>query len=134
MSPDDLEQQLQRRSLKAVPPEWRAQILSTAYEERAEGADRQSTAAWHWLPRTLGWRALAAVWVLIASLHFANQAAERSSHTVALSTGDWGKHWREERLLLAEITDSKPAPPSVPAPPKPRSSSRTSATSGISPA
>jgi len=69
---DDFEQFLKNQPLRAVPPEWRGEILAAA----AKGGRKETTVSgwrgWLW-PSPYAWGALAAVWVVILGLNIASQ-------------------------------------------------------------
>jgi hypothetical protein len=110
MTPDDLERQLQRRTLKTLSPDWRAEILSAAYVARAESvAPEPARRAW-WLRHGAGWPALAAVWMVIAILHFANTESDPKAPVAAVSSEALDQHWREEQRWLVELTPPLTAP------------------------
>ena len=92
---DDFEQNLQRQSLRQVPPEWRAEILAAAHDAqvvrqtphithrswRSTINHQLSTLLW---PHPKAWAGLAAVWVFILVLNFSMRdkspaLAEKSS-------------------------------------------------------
>ncbi|MFA5192881.1 MAG: hypothetical protein WC740_19395 [Verrucomicrobiia bacterium] len=86
MSNDDFEKKLERQPMRAVPAEWRGQILreaaAAASDNRSSVQSRRrsetvATVWWHeWLwPRPMAWASLAAAWVIIAMLHAATPAA-----------------------------------------------------------
>src|SRR5207249_3570026 len=76
MNTDDFEKQLQRQPLRAVPPEWREQILSAAprqldYVPRIKPYQLRRS----WLreilwPSPTAWAGLAAAWIVIFALQF----------------------------------------------------------------
>jgi hypothetical protein len=75
MNSNDFEKKLERQPMRAVPAEWRAQIL-----REARLAATPEPPAWQaWIrellwPRPLAWASLAAAWVLIAVLRAATPA------------------------------------------------------------
>jgi len=75
MSTDDFEKKLERQPMRAVPPEWRAQILREA--RLAATPEPAPWLAWWrellW-PRPVAWGSLAAAWVVIAALYLATPA------------------------------------------------------------
>ena len=129
MTPDNFEERLSRRTPRTLPAEWRAEILSAAFAEQAEPAPSEQPRRSHWTVGDLQWPALAAVWVIIATIHFTTAKPEQNPHIAAASPEAWNRYWREERRLIAELIEP-PIP--QPAPPEPvilgpRSGSRATA-------
>jgi hypothetical protein len=115
---EQFEQRLRRQSLKKIPGEWRAEILSAA--RGAQITRHASPASWLstlnsqlstllW-PHPKAWAGLAAVWVLILVMIFsmheqtpvmAEKAAPPSPEVVA--------ELKRQQLLFAELIGSPPA-------------------------
>jgi len=107
MNSDDFEKKLERQPMRAVPAEWRAEILRKAvaavsdrrslalYKRRSETAATAWWRDWLW-PRPLAWGSLAAVWVVIAALYLATPA------TPALTAKQQTPLSREMMQCLAE--------------------------------
>lgn len=115
MNPDDIERQLQDRIMRPIPAEWRQSILSAAQVERANRIAEECPASRPWIARHAGWAALAAIWVIIAGIHVFNTVevpAVRMSRTASVE--DWAMHWREERRILAELSEPHPVQPVLP--------------------
>ncbi|MBI3851078.1 MAG: hypothetical protein HY298_12495 [Verrucomicrobia bacterium] len=79
MNDNDLEQRLQRQTLRPIPTEWRAEILSHANDAPHSSRithpsllstlnHQLSTILW---PCPKAWAGLAAVWLIILTLNFA---------------------------------------------------------------
>ncbi|MBI5819395.1 MAG: hypothetical protein HZA88_10455 [Verrucomicrobia bacterium] len=133
MSNDDFEKKLGRQPMRAVPAEWRAQILR---EATAAVSDRRSpaqceprpetaaTAWWHeWLwPRPMAWASLAAAWVIIAILHAATPAAPLVAQQPPPSR-ETMQRVAEQRRELARLLDfpAETATPQRSKPSEPRS-------------
>src|SRR5437870_6181946 len=77
MKNDDFEKQLQREPMRAIPPEWRAQILSAPARPLEHAARRTPHAARFSMLRKLlwpspyAWSGLAAAWVVVLFLNLA---------------------------------------------------------------
>ncbi len=121
MNRDDFEKRLERQPMRAVPPEWRAQILreataavpdrrNTAGKERQPGT--AATAWWRELlwPRPLAWASLAAAWVVIAILHSATPAAPTLAAQPTASSSAVLQHFAEQRRELAGLLDTATGP------------------------
>jgi hypothetical protein len=113
MKPDDFENQLQRRPLRPVPTEWRAEILEAA---RTAAFPRASLSWREWLwPSPKAWAALAAAWMLIAVLTVMDtpRRAEMAKQTARPSPEAetaLAAQRRELARLLEPYTESSPAP------------------------
>jgi hypothetical protein len=115
---EQFEQRLRRQSLKKIPGEWRAEILSAAravqITRHASPVSRLSTlnqklSTLLW-PHPKAWAGLAAVWVLILVMNFsmheqtpvmAEKAAPPSPEVVA--------ELKRQQLSFAELIGSPPA-------------------------
>lgn len=80
MNSDDFEKRLQRQPLREIPPEWREKILQGAETPRHSSSvirhsflstlnSKLSTVLW---PHPKAWAGLAALWLVIAVVHFAS--------------------------------------------------------------
>ena len=150
MNPDPFEQRLARQLLRPVPTEWRDAVLPRAGDLQspnlasaaATDGDYKSPARvfqlstfnsqlrdWLW-PCPQAWAGLAAVWVLLLAVHFADDSAPaRSAHAASrpISPAELHYAWREQQKLLAELFPPEPVSlsrprvqpvPSLPAPPR----------------
>lgn len=133
MSNDDFEKKLERQPMRAVPAEWRAQILREAAgavpdnRSSAQSKRRSESAAtvwWHeWLwPRPVAWASLAAAWVIIAGFHAATPAAPLVAHQPPPSR-ETMQRVAEQRRELARLLDfpAETATPQRSKPSEPRS-------------
>lgn len=138
MNADDFEQQLRRRPIRPLPPEWRDEILDAAVAAGQSGianpasriADYPSRVPWWrellW-PCPQAWAGLAAVWVVILALNASSSdgppvlAAKPQPPPPEIRVA-----LREQRRLLAELIG--PAPVQVEPPektlPRPRGEGR----------
>lgn len=116
MKPDDFEQKLQQQSLRQIPSEWRAEILSAAKHASRPSPrasflstfnHQLSTLLW---PHPKAWAGLAAVWILILAVNFstrdkspvmAEKAAPPSPEVVA--------ELKQQQRMLAELIGSSQA-------------------------
>jgi len=146
----DFESQLQRRPLRELPRDWRAEILAAAaplngrasrfrigsrpelgrsssfalpdYEISGLPGERVST----W-PSLRAWAALAAAWVVIFLLHFAAPDEPRLARNSPPMTLQSFAMLHEQTLMMAQLlgqpdqADAAEPPAALPAPPKPRS-------------
>ena len=127
---DEFEQQLKRQPLRAIPPEWRGEILRAA---RPQPATQNTQLPWQWLrewlwPAPEAWASLAAIWLLTLILQLAS--SQTSSVTVAADASvtkpmqELKLAFQERQRLLNEFLEwPVSAPPPEPAP-KPRSERR----------
>jgi hypothetical protein len=146
MNPDPFEHHLTRQPLRAVPAEWRAEILTRAGDLQspslasttvADGdcksparasasspiSSSPSPAPWwrEWLwPCPQAWAALAAVWVLLIALNFSTRDRSAANTVSAKALPLMPYAWREQQKLLAELFPPEPlAPPRVRVQPAP---------------
>ncbi len=137
MNADDFEERLQNQSMRQIPAEWRAEILSAAREgassaqtHRAEPVPtsfsslRAQIALLLW-PSPKAWAGLAAIWLVLAG---ANQVTlkptERLAHSGAPAAAATIAAWKEQERILAELTQPGGTPKVEalnPAKPRPRS-------------
>lgn len=80
---DDFETTLQRQPLRRIPAEWRTDILAAAEAERRQTTIASATLAsvcksrlreLFW-PAPQAWAGLAALWLVVVALNFANREA-----------------------------------------------------------
>jgi hypothetical protein len=75
MNPNDFEKRLQRQSLRPIPADWREEILAAARGPKVRASnpitfrDRLSALLW---PCPQAWAGLAAVWIFILAVCFAD--------------------------------------------------------------
>jgi hypothetical protein len=139
LDPDNFEKRLQSRPLRRIPEGWREEILS-AVHHASSAESRLKPAASHSLqPRThwraklsrilsglettlwpgpRAWASLAAAWLVILAINFANGERE---HSVAkrnpLPASEVMLALQEQERVLAELLGTGETPP--PAPPRP---------------
>jgi hypothetical protein len=114
---EQFERRLSRQTLRQIPHEWRAGILSAA--ERAPHSApraslrstlRQKLSTLFW-PHPKAWAALAAIWVLIFTLNFSMRdtspgIAEKS----APPSPEVIVELKKQQLLFAELMDPRETP------------------------
>ena len=133
MNPDNFEQRLQRQPQREIPATWREVILSVAKSASrpsplASGLRLLSSLL---APRRAAWTGLAAAWIVILALNIAardNTLGAQASRTSAPASPETMQALRQQRLLLAELSDRPEsraiAPPKPIIAPGPRSQSR----------
>ena len=129
MNPDDFEQRLQRQPLRAVPDEWRAEILGTASATAATEASRFPRPATSWLstllwPHPKAWAGLAAVWMVIFGLRFATGDEMRMAGKQSTVSPEIMAELQRQKVLFAELAggdEVRDAKPPKRLPPRPRS-------------
>ncbi|SRR6266511_1082063 len=122
METNEFERQLGRQSLRRVPSEWRAEILSAVegvYPDSSCDTHHGSRAPWWrellW-PCPQAWAGLAAVWAVVLVLNLASrEPAQVAKTSKAAPAPELLIALREHRRLLAELIGS----PAVVEPPKP---------------
>lgn len=135
MTPDPFEQRLSRQPLRPVPAEWRDEVLARAGDLQspslastavADGGCKPPARTSHlstfnsqireWLwPCPQAWAALAAVWVLLLAVNFADRDRSAPSTASAKALPVMPYAYREQQKLLAELF-----PPEPISPPRPR--------------
>ena len=130
---NEFEKKLQQQQVKAIPGEWRDDILRHANASvPAKGsffvALNEQVTALLW-PHPKVWTGLAAVWVLIFAV---NLATNSDSSSPVRQTPELSANWKtlqdQERMVTQLIEPKKPTPPAEPpkrVAPRPRSESRT---------
>jgi hypothetical protein len=136
MKPDDFEKQLQRQPMRAIPGEWRADILQAANNaasrvpesQRFPAASARVKINW-WLELLGNWRGhaagLAFVWLLIFALKATTPEAPQP--VIAESPAGFPEMMvarQEQQRLLAELFEpawSRPVERSRSVAPRPRS-------------
>ncbi len=119
MSPDEFEKHLQRQPLRKVPDEWRAEILRIAESSHPSTPDPRpsflstinhhlSTLLW---PHPKAWAGLAAVWILIFSLHVTSRdSVPRLADNAHAPTAEIVLNFRDQEKILAELIDNNEMP------------------------
>ena len=106
MNPDDkIEARLQRQPPRALPAEWRAEILSAARtaSEPRQAAPRRSWWREMFWPHPVAWGALASVWVVILGANLATREPERVVAGRLAPTPELREMLHEQERLLAEL-------------------------------
>ena len=117
MNSDDFEHQLQRPAMRAVPGQWRNEILRAARQNEAGGQPHSvaSNSVWWrellW-PCPQAWAGIAAVWLIIAGLHLAGGGEPHPGIQVTTipASPETRAMLEEQRRLLAEFFTSPGAP------------------------
>ena len=137
---DPFELRLRGKPMKAVPADWRSEILAAARAaERGAARPEAVRAPWYstvgrellfsvW-PNSKVWAGLAAVWSVIAVLNFSMRDADTSSAPVmaektAPATPERMAELREQQRMFAELAGLNVAPDTdhpKKSPPQPRS-------------
>ena len=116
---EQFEQRLRRQSLKKIPGEWRAEILSAAHgvqiTRHASPVSRLSTlnqklSTFLW-PHPKAWAGLAAVWVGILILNLSQRdQSPGAAETFSPPTPEVMAELRQQKLLFAELMGSPETP------------------------
>jgi hypothetical protein len=131
MKPDDFEKRLQSQPLRQIPSEWRKDVL-----QRATSAPHSSLAIRHSLLSTLNsklstllwphpkaWAGLAALWIAIAALQFANSDSASAAKKTAPPSADTLVILQQQSRMMAELVG--PMAPHEVDRPKPRALPRS---------
>jgi len=115
MKPDDFEQKLQCQSLRQLPAEWRAEILSAA-ESAASTRHSPPVTQPSWLstlnsqlstilwPHPKAWAGLAAVWILIFCMDFSTRDTTRVvAEKAAPPSPEVIVELKQQQRMLAEL-------------------------------
>ena len=107
---DPFEERLRRQPLKAVPAEWRAEILAAAADRPSPVARptllstlnaQLSTLLW---PHPAAWAGLAAVWIFICAMNFSiHDRSPVVAEEAAPPSREMMAEIKEQRRLLAEL-------------------------------
>ncbi|MBI5683958.1 MAG: hypothetical protein HZC54_02660 [Verrucomicrobia bacterium] len=104
MNSDDFEKKLKRQPMRAIPAEWRAQMLREA--RLAAAPEPMPRLAWWrkllW-PRPIAWASLAAAWVIIAILHTLTPAVPSLVAQQTPSPRETMLRFAEQRRELAAL-------------------------------
>jgi hypothetical protein len=118
MNTDDFEKQLQRHPLRALPAEWRQEILNPAkgaVHSRSSTFNPQSSSWWRELlwPCPQAWAGLAAVWLVIFGLHLLAGSEPGSPAQLAAvpPSPEWRAALEEQRRLFTELLPPPEPPP-----------------------
>jgi len=118
MNRDEFEKQLERQPMRAIPREWREEILKsaqTAAHDQPSSPNLQPQPWWRVLlwPCPQAWAALAAAWLVIFGLHLIAGLEPRSAArlTALQPSPEYLAVLAEQRKLYAELL-----PPPEPSP------------------
>ena len=109
----DFEKQLQRQPMRPIPAAWRAEILAAAQPAPAPSL---STLLSHlstlFQPYPKAWGALAAVWVVILGINFANyESAPAMEASAKPPLKEMVLALQNQRLLRAELIGGQESEP-----------------------
>ncbi len=148
---DDFEQQLQRRSVRPVPGEWRAEILGAAKAVSDTQPAPHSLLSGHAIRNTQPflsvfkpsfvvvklwqeliwpcrrvWLGLAAIWFVVLAVNLAsNDTPKFAANQMPAPTPEMVAALREQKKLLVQLLDPNASTPALPAAvPRPRSEKR----------
>lgn len=119
MNSDPFEHHLSRQPLRPVPAAWRDEMLASASAPQSPPSPSQPSTlisqlqSWLW-PCPQAWAALAAVWVVLLAMNFADDSrSSRTSQTAShpISPAELHYAWREQQKLLAELFPPEPVAP-----------------------
>ena len=101
----EFEKKLAEQSLRAVPPEWRTEILREARIAAAQqlecATNRTGWRAWLW-PAPKAWAVLAACWIVLLAANAFNQS-EVTTSTARADTGALTAALAEKRRVFQEM-------------------------------
>jgi hypothetical protein len=129
MNPGDFEKQLERRPLRPVPAEWRAEILAAAKTAAAPqlvpapkrsggGSTLNSQLSAFLRPCPQAWAGLAAIWLVILAVNFsASDKKPMLAQAAPPPSRDTLRMVQEQRRMLAQLLEPRNPPPAEP--PKP---------------
>ena len=130
MKPDEFEKQLQRQPLRAVPDNWRVEILKAARAtEKRYGLRHSSDSVpwwreWLW-PCPQAWAGLVVVWLVVLALNMTGSSRSSSDMAKQATPVPVDASLSTQRRELARLLDkdnfSEPVPVPKPAPTGPRS-------------
>ena len=117
---DEFEQKLSRQSLRKIPGEWRAEILSAA--DGAKTSRHSSLVTRHWLstfnhqlstlfwPHPKAWGALAAIWIFIFALNFSlRDKTPLIAEKMSPPSPEVVAELKQQKILFAELVGSSDA-------------------------
>ena len=135
MKTDNIENQLQRQPFRAIPPEWRRDILqATRLAVAPQEAPATGSQVWVWLhgllwPCPRAWIGLAAAWAFILAAQLAGiEKPEVSMAAAAPVPAEVRMALREQKLIREELissSDFSSAEAVSPTAPRPQSNRRS---------
>jgi hypothetical protein len=133
MNPEDFEKQLERQPLRAVPADWRAEILQAARESSVPQPSTQKPQRNVWWrelfwPCPQAWAGLAAAWVVILTIgYFSAEPTESAAKTTTPPSQEEIMVLKEQKQMLAKLMEPFDQPagePPKPFVPRPKSECR----------
>lgn len=122
MNIDDFEKQLQEQPMRQVPEHWRNEILRVAQNVERRGSRVESQTEKSWIyqlfwPNPQAWGALAAIWVVVFALNFADADPEAKVAASPAPSRETLVALKQQRQLRAELLSAASEVP-VAEPPK----------------
>jgi len=103
----DFESELQKQTVRPVPPHWKRQILSAAQHAAA----REQSSGWSWRalfwPCPQMWAGLAAAWLLVLVLNLASHPSDEPAEMALQARTVPMEGYSERQRLLAELLEEK---------------------------
>ena len=117
MNSDDFERELKRRPFRAIPPEWKRNLVREPNSVSQRPARKAAEGAWfsalHELlwPSPVAWGSLTAVWIIIAALRLATFEAPTGSRVAGNEYTQLRVAMEIKREILTEPQVAMQSPP-----------------------
>jgi len=126
MKGERFEQELKRQALRAVPADWRQEILAAAREANVNKPRGKEVAAGWWVGwvafRRLAWGGLAAAWVLILGLNWAaNRPGGEGAVEAVFSPAVVALAWQQSQQIAEGLDRAESLEPRAAGTERPRS-------------